>query len=107
MNGRHMRSPRRTARRLLAASALTVAALAGASGSAHAAVNASFSAGTLTVLGDNLDNNITVSRNAAGQILVNGGAVAVPGGTPTVANVSLIQVFGQGGNDVVTLSETN
>ena len=71
------------------------------------AVTASFSAGTLTVFGDNLDNNITVSRNAAGQLLVNGGAVSVLGGTPTVANTSLIQAFGQGGNDTIALSETN
>src|SRR5262245_54818936 len=73
------------------------------------AVTASFSAGasTLTVLGDALDNNIVISRNAAGQILVNGGAVAVLGGTPTVANTALIQVFGQGGNDQISLSEVN
>jgi hypothetical protein len=73
------------------------------------AVTASFipSAGQLSVFGDNLANTITVSRNAAGTILVNGGAVAVAGGTPTVANTALIQVFGQGGNDVVTLSEAN
>ena len=71
------------------------------------AVVASFSAGVLTVFGDSLDNNITVSRNAAGQLLVNGGAVAVTGGTPTVANTSLIQVFGQGGNDTITLDEAS
>jgi Ca2+-binding RTX toxin-like protein len=73
------------------------------------AVTATFNpaGGVLTVFGDNLDNQITLSRNAAGQILVNGGAVAVHGGTPTVANVTLMQVFGQGGNDTVTLSETN
>ncbi|HET9068718.1 MAG TPA: hypothetical protein VFN28_08730, partial [Amaricoccus sp.] len=71
------------------------------------AVTASFSAGILTLFGDNLDNNIVVSRNAAGAILVNGGAVSVTGGTPTVANTSLIQVFAQGGNDVVTLDESN
>src|SRR5829696_1797482 len=73
------------------------------------AVTASFTpgAGVLTVFGDNLDNTITVSRNAAGQLLVNGGAVSILGGTPTVANTSLIQVFGQGGNDTVTLNEAN
>src|SRR3954471_17451732 len=73
------------------------------------AVTASFSpaAGLLTVFGDALNNNITVSRDAAGKILVNGGAVAVAGGTATVANTSLIQVFGQGGNDAIALSETN
>jgi Ca2+-binding RTX toxin-like protein len=70
------------------------------------AVVASFSAGTLSVFGDNLDNQITLSRNAAGQILVNGGAVAVTGGTPTVANVSLMQVFGQAGNDAIALNES-
>ena len=36
------------------------------------------------------------------NILVNGGAVAVMGGTPTVANTSLIQVFGTGGNDTIS-----
>jgi Ca2+-binding RTX toxin-like protein len=73
------------------------------------AVTASFVPGahTLTVFGDNLDNTITISRNAAGTILVNGGAVATPGGTPTVANTSLIQVFGQGGNDAIALDEAN
>ena len=47
------------------------------------------------------------SRDAAGKILVNGGAVKVLGGTPTVANTSLIQVFGQAGNDTITLNEAN
>jgi Ca2+-binding RTX toxin-like protein len=59
------------------------------------------------VIGDNLDNSIQISRNPAGQILVNGGAIAVGGGTPTVANTATIQVFGQGGNDTLTLSEVN
>src|SRR5215468_8619885 len=73
------------------------------------AVTASFvpQTGLLTVLGDNLDNSIEVSRNAAGAILVNGGAVAIQGGTPTVANTSLVQGFGQGGNDAITLNEAN
>jgi Ca2+-binding RTX toxin-like protein len=73
------------------------------------AVTASFSpaAGVLTVFGDALDNAITVSRDAAGNILINGGAVAVVGGTPTVANTALIQGFGLGGNDTITLDESN
>jgi Ca2+-binding RTX toxin-like protein len=73
------------------------------------AVTASFlsAAHILSVFGDSLDNNINISRNAAGQILVNGGAVAVQGGTPTVANTDLIQVFGQAGNDTITLDEAN
>src|SRR4051812_4557275 len=65
------------------------------------------SAGILSTFGDSLNNNITVSRDAAGKLLVNGGAVKVLGGTPTVANTSLIQGFGQGGNDTITLNETN
>ena len=73
------------------------------------AVTASFlpAAGMLTSFGDSLDNTITVSRDAAGKLLVNGGAVAIQGGTPTVANTGLIQVFGQGGNDTITLNEAN
>src|SRR5215831_11960060 len=71
------------------------------------AVTGSFSSSTLTVFGDNLANTITVSRDAAGKLLVNGGAVSVFGGTPTVANTALIQVFGQGGDDAITLNEAN
>ncbi|WP_407526948.1 calcium-binding protein [Methylobacterium oryzisoli] len=66
-----------------------------------------FTAGTLSVFGDNLDNGVAVSRDAAGQILVNGGAVPVLGGTATVANTTLMQVFGQGGNDTLALNEAN
>ena len=73
------------------------------------AVTATFSAaqGVLTVIGDAQDNTIVVSRDAAGTILVNGGAVAIMGGTPTVANTALIQVFGQAGNDTISLDEAN
>jgi Ca2+-binding RTX toxin-like protein len=73
------------------------------------AISATFSAGTgvLTTIGDNLDNTITTSRDAAGNILVNGGAVPVQGGTPTVANTGLITTFGLGGNDTISLNETN
>ena len=73
------------------------------------AVTASFdpTSGVLTVFGDALDNTITVSRDAAGTILINGGAVVIQGGTATVANTSLIQGFGLGGNDTITLNESN
>ena len=72
-------------------------------------VTASFSpgTGTLSVFGDNFDNNIVVSRDVAGDILVNGGAVAIHGGTATVANTRLIQVFGLDGNDHISLNEVN
>ena len=78
-------------------------------GRAVPAVSAIFSPGAhvLTVLGDNLNNTIAVGRNAAGQILVNGGAVAIVGGAATVANTSQVQVFGLGGNDTLALNELN
>jgi Ca2+-binding RTX toxin-like protein len=98
---------RSATRRLVAGSVVAAAAIAGTTATANAAATATFSAGVLTVTGDNLDNNLAVSRDAAGRILVNGGAVAVIGGTPTVANTTLIQVFAQDGNDVVSLSEVN
>ena len=73
------------------------------------AVTASFVPGTgvLSVFGDAANNTIDVSRNAAGTILVNGGAVAIRGGTATVANTALVQSYGQGGNDTITLNEAN
>ncbi|MDO9381233.1 MAG: calcium-binding protein [Hyphomicrobiaceae bacterium] len=71
------------------------------------AVTASFSAGTLNITGDSPDNPITVSRNATGEILINGGAIAISGGPSTVANTSLIQAFGLAGNDIITLDESN
>jgi Ca2+-binding RTX toxin-like protein len=73
------------------------------------AIKASFlpGAGLLSVFGDKLKNNITVSRDAAGNILVDNGAVAIDGGTPTVANTGEIQVFGLDGNDTIALDETN
>src|SRR5215217_8019375 len=106
MDARRNNERRRTPRRLLAAVVLGAAALLAAS-PANAAVTATFTpgSGTLSVFGDAANNSITISRDAAGKILVNGGAVAVTGGTPTVANTALIQVFGQGGNDTITLSE--
>src|SRR5438477_12937441 len=60
------------------------------------AVTAAFipTIGQLSIFGDAQNNTIVVSRNAAGTVLVNGGAVPVVGGTPTVANVSLISIFG-------------
>jgi Ca2+-binding RTX toxin-like protein len=73
------------------------------------AITASFdpTSGVLTVIGDALDNTIMVSRDAAGNILINGGAVVIQGGTATVANTTLISGFGLGGNDTITLNEAN
>ena len=91
------------------------------------AIKATFSAGSalLSIFGDNADDSITASRDAAGRILVDGGSVAVVGGQPTVANTSTdpgvrpgrqrhdsldefngalpsAQLFGGAGNDVLT-----
>jgi Ca2+-binding RTX toxin-like protein len=73
------------------------------------AVSAVFSAstGVLNVYGDSTDNTIEISRNAAGNILVNSGAVNILGGTPTVANTALLQAFGLGGDDTISLNEAN
>jgi Ca2+-binding RTX toxin-like protein len=70
-------------------------------------VTSTFVGGVLAAFGSNDANTIEFSRNAAGQILVNDGAVPVLGGTSTVANTALITAFGLGGNDVITLSEVN
>ena len=72
------------------------------------AVTASFAAdGTLRVVGDDQDNTIVVSRDAAGTILVNNGAVAIQGGPATVANTHVIFLNGGDGNDNLSLNETN
>ncbi|HZQ37685.1 MAG TPA: hypothetical protein VFD32_17260, partial [Dehalococcoidia bacterium] len=84
-----------------AATATSARAAAGIAATFHPA------AGTLTVDGDPADNSITISRDAAGTILVNGGAILIDGGTPTVANTTLIEVNGQAGNDRLTLDEAN
>lgn len=70
-------------------------------------ITATFNAGILTVIGNQLNNSITVSRTVPGLLQVNNGAVPILGGTPTVANTTLIQVFALGGNDTVLISETN
>src|SRR5262245_6979777 len=73
------------------------------------AIKATFfpAAGLLSELGDGVDNTIVTSRDAAGQLFVNGGSVPINGGQATVANTSTIQVFGQGGNDTISLNEAN
>jgi Ca2+-binding RTX toxin-like protein len=73
------------------------------------AITSSFDpvASVLSIVGDGNDNTITTSRDAAGNILVNGGAVPISGGTATVDNTRLISVSGQGGNDTITVDESN
>ena len=57
--------------------------------------------------GDSLDNTIEISRDAGGKLLVNGGAVKIKGGSPTVANTKQISAFGLGGHDTITIQESN
>jgi hypothetical protein len=67
------------------------------------AIKANFTAGLLSVTGDNGDDAITVNRDAAGQILINGGAISVQGDQPTLTNTTEIDVFGGNGNDTISL----
>ena len=101
------RSMWKVARGLLIGTAGAAGAVLAASSAASAATTATFTHGVLTVFGDSGANTITIGRNAAGAILVNNGAIPVTGGTPTVANTTVIQVFGQAGNDHLALDETN
>jgi len=70
-------------------------------------ISALFAQGVLTVIGDDQDNTLTVSRDVAGAILVNGGAVPVTGGIPNTNNTTLIQIFGLDGADVLLVDDTN
>ena len=72
------------------------------------AVTVSFSAaqGVLTILGDAQNNNITVARSTSGSILVSDGTRTFVN-MATVANTRLIQIFGQAGNDNLSLNESN
>jgi Ca2+-binding RTX toxin-like protein len=101
------KAKRSRARRLLVGIAFAVGLFAATAVPASAAVTATFASGTLSVSGDSANNAITISRDAAGRILVNRGAIPVRGGTATVANTALIQVFGLAGNDTLTLNEAN
>src|SRR5262245_26196575 len=71
------------------------------------AIRAAFSGGILKASGDRLDNSITFSSDLAGNLVVNGGAVPIKGTTPTTTNTSEIQAQGSGGNDTITIDETN
>ena len=107
MNGKSNGGRNRATRRLLVGTVIGAGVVMATSQRASAATTATFTNGVLTVTGDSAANSIEIIRDAAGRILVNGGAVVVVGGSPTVANTSLIQVFGLGDDDVITLNEAN
>jgi Ca2+-binding RTX toxin-like protein len=73
------------------------------------AISAILTNGVLTITGDNRDNALTVTSDAAGRISVfaNGAAVPVACGVPTVTNTALIQMFGFNGNDVLLVDSVN
>jgi Ca2+-binding RTX toxin-like protein len=91
----------RAAYQALATPTLAAAASTGITASYMAPV------GVLAVVGTTLDDTISVSRDAAGNLLVNGGAVPIQGPTATVANTTLIEEFGLAGNDSLALDEVN
>src|SRR5690349_1208630 len=99
--------------RMLLAAVAAAATLGALASSASASYTASFNggAGTLTVTGDDATDQVVVSRNAAGSILVtlNGAdlPIASNAGAPTVANTSQIIVTTAGGGDTVTINEAS
>jgi len=104
------RRPPRRAGSIVIAGLASAGALSLAMGSAaHAAVGptAVFTSGVLTVVGTGQGDALVVSRDAAGLILVNGGAVTIFGGTPDVANTRSITLLGGGGHDTIRLDEAN
>jgi Ca2+-binding RTX toxin-like protein len=94
---------------LTIAATLSLGLTAPASAKSKERISASFdpTTGVLSIQGDKLDNIIVVSRDAAGVILINSGAVQVKPGTPTVVNTSQIQVFGLEGSDQLSLDEAS
>jgi Ca2+-binding RTX toxin-like protein len=72
------------------------------------AIKAKFTAGVLSVTGDNGDDAIAITRDAAGQILINGGAISAQsaqgvGVQPTLTTATGIVVVGGNGNDTISL----
>src|SRR6516225_5911285 len=70
------------------------------------AIKAKFTAGVLSVTGGSGDDAIAITRDAAGQILINGGAISAQSaqeGQPTLTNANRIVVVGGAGNDTISL----
>ncbi|HTU13021.1 MAG TPA: hypothetical protein VMG08_19180 [Allosphingosinicella sp.] len=72
-------------------------------------ITATYSPGafTLAVTGTNIGETMTIERDVAGALLVNGGTVPITGGSATVANTDLITASGGDGNDIIALNEAN
>jgi Ca2+-binding RTX toxin-like protein len=71
-------------------------------------ISAVFSGGILTAIGDNQDNVIAARRDAAGalQVSINGNAIPISGGVPTIANTTLIRLLGLNGNDTLLIDDS-
>jgi Ca2+-binding RTX toxin-like protein len=82
-----------------------VLALALCPGSGCVPSGAGFSptTGVLTITGTSGADNFVVRANANGSIVVNGGAVPISGGVPTVANTVRITMLGLAGDDQLVL----
>ncbi len=108
-----MTSPKHPQRRRIiiiagaAVASLTVPLALASSASAATIAQFNKGHGVLTIFGDSGGNAVTVGRDAAGAINVNGGAVRIHGVRATVRNVDRIVVFGGGGNDRIALDEAN
>ena len=104
---------KRRAAAAMAAAVGTVSAsfvlAAHANAETHSGVTAQFdnSRRILTVVGNNVDNTITVGRDASGTINVNNGDVRIRGPRATVNNLGLIRIFGNGGDDTLAIDEAN
>jgi Ca2+-binding RTX toxin-like protein len=70
-------------------------------------ISAVFAEGILTISGDNDDNTLIAGRDAAGNILVNGGLLPIIGDVCTVSNTTLIRILGLKGDDVLTVDDSN
>ena len=107
MKARH--KPRRLLRgAVVIGGAASVAILsAGTAQAMGPGTTAKFILDVLVVSGDAQNNTIAIGRNSEGQILVNGGAVQITGGQPTVTNTRSILVSGGAGNDTVSVDEVN
>lgn len=60
--------------------------------------------GVLAITGTEGADSFVVSANANGSIVVNGGAVPIGGGVPTLSNTVRIELHGLGGDDQLVIS---
>jgi Ca2+-binding RTX toxin-like protein len=59
--------------------------------------------GILTIIGSSGDDTIKVGATTSGNIRINGGRVPITGGTPTLGNTTELRIFGEGGNDTISI----